>query len=116
MENAQRAMDAVNQRFTQTSLEGQANQTEVAVLNPAVAPLEASSPKIMLNVLLSVFLGGMLGVGFGLLAEMIDRRVRSCEDIIEAFDIPVFAVIRNKPAKPRRFSFPALPKFLQPSV
>jgi len=115
-DSAQRALDAVNQRFTQTSLESQANLTEVAVLNPAIAPIKPSSPKVMLNVLLSAFLGGMLGVGFGLLAEMMDRRVRSRDDIIEAFDIPVFAVIRNKPATRRRFILPALLKRMQPSV
>lgn len=116
VDSAQRALDAVSQRFTQTNLESQSNQTEVAVLNPAVAPLAAASPKIMLNLLLSIFLGGMLGVGFGLLAEMMDRRVRSRDDIIEAFDIPVFAIIQNKPAHPRRFGFLSLPKRLQPSV
>ena len=115
-DSAQRALDVVSQRFTQTSLESQANLTEVAVLNPAVAPLKPSSPKVMLNVLLSVFLGGMLGAGFGLLAEMMDRRVRSRDDIIEAFDIPVFAVIRDKPAIRRRFDLPALLKRMQPSV
>jgi chain length determinant protein EpsF len=116
VENAQRALDAVSQRFTQTSLESQANLTEVAVLNPAVAPLKPSSPKVMLNVMISVFLGGMLGAGFGLLAEMMDRRVRSRDDISEAFDIPVFPVTRNKPAVRRRFNLQALIKRMQPSV
>lgn len=116
VESAQRALDAVNQRFTQTSLEGQANQTDVAVLNPAIAPLSPSGPRVRLNVLLSVFLGGLLGIGFGLLAETMDRRVRSSEDIIEGIDIPVFAVIRSKPAS-RRFNFSAfLPKRMQPAV
>ncbi len=116
VESAQRALDAVNQRFTQTSLESQASQTEVAVLNPAVAPLEASSPRVMLNVMLSVFLGGMLGVGFGLLAEMMDRRVRSRDDIVEAFDLPVFAVISNQPVRRKRFGLPFLTTRLRPSV
>lgn len=115
-ENAQRALDAVSQRFTQTSLESQANMTEVAVLNPAVAPLKPSNPKVMLNVLLSIFLGGLLGVGFGLLAEMMDRRVRSRDDILEALDIPVLAVIQSKSALRRRFNLPAMPKRMQPSV
>lgn len=113
VESAQRALDAVSQRYTQTSLESQANQTEVAVLNPAVPPMAASSPKVMLNLLLSVFLGGMLGVGFGLLAEMMDRRVRSRDDITEAFDIPVFAVVTNQSSKPRRLNLWPLPKQLQ---
>jgi chain length determinant protein EpsF len=104
VESAQKALDAVNQRFTQTSLESQANQTEVAVLNPATPPLEAASPKIVLNMILSVFLGGVLGVGFGLLSEMMDRRVRRQDDISEVLDIPVLAHIHEKlPVKKRRF-------------
>ena len=95
VENAQRALDATSQRLTQTTLEGNVNQTDVAVLNPAIAPQNHSSPKIMLNLLLSVFLGTMLGVGFGLIAEMLDRRVRSREDISELLEIPVFAVIQD---------------------
>ena len=116
VESAQHGLDAVNQRYTQTSLEGQTNQTDVAVLNPAIAPLYPSGPRVKLNVLLSVFLGGLLGIGFGLLAEAMDRRVRSREDISEGIDIPVFAVIRSKPAR-RRFNLSAfLPKRLQPAV
>jgi len=116
VESAQRALEAVNQRFTQTSLEGQANQTDVAVLNPAIAPLRHSSPRVFLNVLLSIFLGGLLGIGAGLLAEAMDRRVRSREDISDAIDIPVFAVIQSKPASKRRFNFPVFFKRIQPSV
>lgn len=103
VENAQRSLDAVNQRFTQTNLEGKADQSEVAVLNPATPPLEAAKPKILLNIALSVFLGGLLGIGFGLIAEMMDRRVRSREDIVDALDIPVLAVIKNKALKKQRF-------------
>jgi succinoglycan biosynthesis transport protein ExoP len=124
VDSAQHALEAVNQRFNQTNLEGQTNQTDIAVLNTAIAPLRPSSPRVFLNVLLSVFLGGLLGVGAGLLAEAMDRRVRSREDISESFDIPVFAVIRNKPAVSWRpvvlaymkRKFPALLKHMQPSV
>ena len=98
VDSAQHALEAVNQRYNMTNLEGQTNQTDIAVLNPAIAPLIASSPRTKLNVLLSVFIGGLLGVGAALLVEAMDRRVRSREDITAAFDIPVFAVIRNKPA------------------
>lgn len=116
VESAHRALDAVNQRYTQTRLEGQANLSDVAVLNPAIAPLKQSSPRVVLNVLLSVFLGGLVAIGFGMLAEAMDRRVRSREDIVEGIEIPVFAVIRSKPVRRYRFNFPALlPKRMQSS-
>lgn len=110
--SAQMTLDAANQRFTQTTLEGNVNQTDIAVLNPAIAPQEASSPKILLNTLLSIFLGTMLGVGLGLLAEMMDRRLRSRDDISELLEIPVFAVIRSTPPKKRGNFLTALPRRL----
>jgi len=93
VENAQRTYDAALQRQNQTSLESQSNQTDVAILNPAMPPVEASSPKVLLNVILSVFLGSLLGIGLAFLMEMIDRRVRSSDDLISGLDIPVLGEI-----------------------
>lgn len=109
VENAQRAMDAASQRFTQATIEGNANQTDVAVLNPATAPRSTSSPKIMLNVILSIFLGTMLGLGFALLSELLDRRVRSRDDLTDLLEVPVFAIIDGKPpaSSSKRLSKPA---------
>ncbi|PWF40428.1 chain length determinant protein EpsF [Massilia glaciei] len=93
VESAQRAFDVTSQRFSQTKIEGQSDQGDIAVLNPAVAPVEPSNPKTLLYTLLSVLLGGVLGLGAGLVAEMLDRRVRSADDLREVLDIPVFGSI-----------------------
>ena len=95
VENAQRVYDTALQRFNQSALESQNTQTDVVVLNPAIPPLEASSPKVVLNTVLAIFLGGMLGIGLAFLMEMIDRRVRSSEDLTSALDIPVLGEIAN---------------------
>jgi chain length determinant protein EpsF len=99
VQTAQSAMDAVTQRFSQTSIEGQSNQSDIAILNPAIAPLGPNSPKVLLNILLAIVVGGILGIGFGLVAELLDRRVRSRDDISEILEVPVFAVIDGKPKK-----------------
>jgi len=105
VENAQRAMDAASQRFTQATIEGNANQTDVAVLNPATAPQSTASPKTFMNVLLSIFMGTIVGLSLALLAEMLDRRVRSREDISDLLEVPVFAIIDGKSAvKPKKLS------------
>jgi succinoglycan biosynthesis transport protein ExoP len=111
VENAQRAYDMTTQRFSQTSLEGQANQTEVAILNQAVAPFEAAFPKLYLNAVLSLFLGTMLGIGVGVIAELRDRRVRSVEDLMTALQAPVLGAVLRPRMKTRRL---ALPKLLTP--
>lgn len=96
VDTAQRAMDATTQRFSLTNIEGQSNQSDIAVLNPAIPPGSASSPRVFLNILLSVFVGALLGIAFGFLAELADRRVRSREDIANILGVPVFAVIEGK--------------------
>lgn len=99
VENAQHAMDAASQRFNQSTIEGNANQTDVMVLNPATPPQGPSSPKVLLNVLLSIILGTVIGLFLALLAEMMDRRVRSRDDLSELLEVPVFAIAGNKPSK-----------------
>ena len=107
VENSQRAMDAASQRFTQTTLEGNVTQTDVVILNPAIAPIDPSKPKVKLNILISVFFGTILGIGLALLAEMTNRRVRCRDDISHLLEIPVFAVIDGKLSKHKinRFAF-----------
>lgn len=96
LDNAQRIYDSALQRYGQSRMEAQSTQTDIAVLNPAVAPTEHSKPKVFLNILLSLFLGTMLGVGVGFLVELLDRRVRSGLDIAAGLDIPVLAEVTKK--------------------
>ena len=91
VDTAQRAYEVVSQRATQSSLEGNSTQTNLSVLTPAVEPLESSSPKIFLNTLLAIVLGTLLGVGAALVVEMLDRRVRSLEDLELTLGLPVLA-------------------------
>jgi chain length determinant protein EpsF len=103
VESAQRAFDNASLRFSQTKIEGQSDQSDIAVLNPATPPAEPSSPKVLLNTVLSVFLGTLLGVGFGVLAEMMDRRVRSRDDLASLTSVPVLGVIAwNQPTHKRK--------------
>lgn len=88
---AQKGLEAISQRYTQTSLESQTTQTNVSILTPAEPPLDPSFPKLLLNIVLSIFLGGLLGLGAALAMELFDRRVRSREDVEQALNLPVLA-------------------------
>jgi len=101
VENAQRAYDAIQGRLTQTSLESQTTQGNVNPLTQASAPVDPSSPKILLNTALSIFLGLLIAVGVALLLEMRDRRVRSLDDVMIALDLPVLGVMPKPNAKMR---------------
>lgn len=106
VENARKAYDAVGQRMTQSSLEGQSQQTNVLVLSTATEPTKHSRPKVFLNVLVSIFLGGMLGVGAALVLELSQRRIRSAEDLAMALDLPVLAELDSAMlTKKRGFRF-----------
>jgi uncharacterized protein involved in exopolysaccharide biosynthesis len=74
-------------------LESRLDQTDIAVLNAAIPPLLPVFPKIPLNVVLSVIIGMMLGIGAALLTEMMNRRVRSRDDLTYAAGIPVLSEI-----------------------
>lgn len=95
LENAQRVYDSALQRYGQTRMEAQSTQTDIAVLNAAVPPTDPSKPRVILNILLALFLGTLLGVGIGFLVELLDRRVRSGQDIA-ALDIPVLAEVKTR--------------------
>ncbi len=87
---AQNALESVNNRFSQTALEGQSTQGDISILETAVPPLEPSNPSLLLIAPFSLFIGALLGCLFALLAEMLDRRIRSKDDILALAEIPVF--------------------------
>ena len=93
--NAQQIYDSALQRYGQSRMEAQSTQTDITVLNPAVPPTEYSKPRVFLNILLSLFLGALLGVGFGFMFEMLDRRVRSGQDIA-GLEIQVLSEVTKK--------------------
>lgn len=95
VEAAQRAFEGVSMRSMQTRLESQSVQTNIAMLNRASLPTEPSNPKILLNVSISIFLGTLLGVSIVLLSALVNRRVHSAEDLVEAVDLPVLAIISS---------------------
>ena len=93
LEGAQRAFDAASQRYSQTRIEALSEQSDVSVLNPAVAPTTPSGPRILLNTLVAIVLGTVLGVGLALLLELLARPVRSSSDLHDMLGIPVLGTI-----------------------
>lgn len=109
VENAQKNYDSVLGRLQQTSLESQTTRTNVGVLNPALEPLQPSSPKIVLNTALATVLGTLLALGAVLLMELLDRRVRRPEDVVQMLDLPVIGTM-PKPLRAGATRTQAIPK------
>ena len=99
VENAQKAYDAVQQRYTQTSLESQTKQSNVNMLTEAVAPLKPASPRVALNTLVAALVGLVLAAGTALVMELRDRRVRNIDDLVEALGLPVLATLPRPGSK-----------------
>lgn len=95
VESAQRIFDSMSARASQSSVESQTNQTNIAVLNPAVAPTSASKPRVLLNIVVAMFLGSLLGIGLALALELNNRRVRSSEDLADALDVPLLGQLSS---------------------
>jgi succinoglycan biosynthesis transport protein ExoP len=108
VDSAQKAYETAAQRFMQTSLEAQSNASEVSVLNLASPPLLPASPKIILNTLLSVLLGAILGVVFAFLSELLDRRIRCVEDLLLGLQAPVLGVMTLRQPRRMRLGMPTL--------
>ncbi len=89
---AQRNLDAVNQRLAQSSLEGQTQQATVVLLAAATEPLDYS-PNLVINSIVGVFLGLVLGIGAALLLELGDRRVRTDAELMQLLELPLLGKI-----------------------
>ena len=69
------------------------------MLNPAIPPIYANGPRKLLVIGLAVIMGGILGLCFAFVAEILDRRVRCLDDIAGLLEVPVFAIIDSKRKK-----------------
>lgn len=101
VESAQRSFEAVSQSASQTRLQSLTNQTNVVLLTSAVPPLDASSPKLLINLLIAAFASTLFGVACAVLLELANRRVRSADDLVQMLDLPVLASISSSARYPR---------------
>jgi succinoglycan biosynthesis transport protein ExoP len=88
---AQHAYDVAEQRASEVRLQGQLDQSNIAVLNSAIPPLKAARPRWWLNLLVGFVLGTTVALASVLIAELRNRRVRSREDLARYTDLVVLA-------------------------
>jgi hypothetical protein len=102
VDNAQRAYDQGLQRLNQVGQTSNSTQANIVTLNPAVEPIKPTSPNLLLNCVVGTFMGLMLGVLAALLFELVDRRVRSVDDLLRAIPGPVLGEVRAVRSRPLR--------------
>ena len=90
--------DRLHSRLIEEKIELDLPQTPVKVIDRAEKPEEGDhvSPIMLLNIALSLLLGGVLGVGIAFVMEYADTSIRTIEDIERYLGIPVVGVIPQK--------------------
>lgn len=88
LESAQRAYETATQRYIVTKVESRARQTNLALLTPAVEPVQPAAPRVGLISGLAVLVGLLLAAGLVYLLEITDRRVRSRADLEQKLAVP----------------------------
>ncbi len=68
-------------RSKQTREQDALLQADANVLSTASVPHSPSSPKTLLNLIIACLLGGVIGGGLALIAEMFDMKLSSTEDV-----------------------------------
>ena len=86
----------MNRRVNENKLEANVNESDIAVLNPAVVPSNASSPRVFLIIFISILLGLLMGVTLSLFVELQDRRLRSSKDVADAIDSTLCVIIESQ--------------------
>ena len=88
VESTQRTYDTALARMVTNQIDSRANQTNVAVLTPAIEPIEPVFPRVGLISALSVVIGALLAAGMVFMLETLDRRVRSRADLESRLAVP----------------------------
>lgn len=100
VDSAQRAYELVMQRSSETRLQSQVAQTDIALLATAVEPVAPSFPKVKLFLALALVFGILLGAGLALLRDMLNPRIYGVEHFVALTGIPVFGVVPRHRALP----------------
>ena len=93
VDNAQKAYEAVSASAAQSRLQALSNQTNVMRLASAVEPLNPTGISAVAALLIAAVGGLLLAIATVLLLELLNRRVRSVEDLSMVTRLPILATV-----------------------
>ena len=104
VETAQKAFETVSASAAQSRLQSQTTQNNVVFLGSAVEPLQKSGPSGFQALVVAGVGGLLLGIAGALLLELLNRRVRSVDDLSMVTQLPILASVPASASamKPRR--------------
>lgn len=86
-------LTALRARVTQTGIELEVPRTMVHIVEEAEAPERPSSPIVPLNIILSVILGLLAGIGLAFFVEYLDVSLKTVDEVEKYLSMSVLAVI-----------------------
>lgn len=85
--------DALLQRYKEIGVAGGVGVNNISVVDEAQVPLLPSSPRLLINLVLALFLGGAIGVGLAFALEQIDEAISDPSDVEDALGLPLLGTI-----------------------
>lgn len=91
-------LEALEARVRQESIKMEVPRTQVEIVEPATPPdpRRPVSPNFYLNVILSLIIGLVAGVGLAYFIEYLDTSVKTVDDVEHYLGVPVIGVIPQK--------------------
>ena len=86
---AEKAFKLASDNLTRSVLRSESGQTNASLLAPAAVPVQPDSPNLMINTIVGGLLGSLLGCFIALGREASRPQIRSVQDLIDGFDLPV---------------------------
>lgn len=81
------------QRYQEIADQDQLNTSDARLLTYAATPTSPSSPKLRIALALAIAAGLLLGLGAGVIAELLDQSVKSADDLEAKVGYPAIASI-----------------------
>lgn len=93
--------DALLQRYKEIGVAAGIGNDTIAVVDPATSPEKPSSPKPLLNLVLGLMAGLIVGVVLALLREEFDESITDPSEVERRLGLPLLGVIPNVPNEER---------------
>jgi capsular exopolysaccharide synthesis family protein len=92
-ERTGRQATSLRESADQLDLLASLQQGNAELVQPASLPESPALPRTKRNLALAALVGVLLGVGFALILDRVDRRIRSPDELEELLELPVLGVI-----------------------
>jgi succinoglycan biosynthesis transport protein ExoP len=85
--------DALLQRYKEIGVAGGVGVNNISVVDPGQAPETPSSPRILLNMLLSLLVGSVAAAGLAVALDQVDEAISDPTDVERMFGLPLLGTI-----------------------